>query len=310
MLTYYRQLKPRSERLSEAVTTGNFVHDPLAEWYNHNQDPLAALTFQSETAIGKQEDMLVEGLGENAVQVIEQNIKVIKDATDLARIMLEGYLQWLEEEGGDSHLSLIMAEAELSVVMPVENFSEPIALLAKLDARFLNEMVNATVFMDHKTVQTFGERERMAQKDPQFLFYSLIEYLISTTVVHVGEDPVWTDGGILNMLRKVKRTGNAKPPFYKRKDVRHSIIELQNFFTRITGEITRILQTTEMLDTGVDHRLACPPSPTRDCLWDCRFFTLCDFMDDGSDSEGYIEASYQVTNPIDRYLTVAGLRDA
>ncbi len=109
------------------------------------------------------------------------------------------------------------------------------------------------------------------------------------------------------MLRKVKRTARANPPFYKRKEVQHSIIELQNYFVRLTGEITDILQKTDMLDNGVDHHLACPPNPTRDCSWDCPFMTLCAFMDDGSDVEGYIEASFDVVNPLRRYDSVTAL---
>lgn len=306
-LSHYRQLKPRSDRIDEAISIGNFVHEPLANWYNDGQDVQATLVYISEKAILEQEDMMEEGLGENAVSMIDQNITTIKDAAAFAKIILEGYLEWLEEEGADSFLSFIRAETELSVVMPVESFSEPVSLLAKLDAQFLDERSNRKVFMDHKTVQNFSDRERWIQKDPQFLFYGLVEYLTST-IIHPGEPEMWTADGILNMLRKVKRTARATPPFFKRKDVRHSLIELQNFFIRITGEINRILQTTEMLDKGIDHHLACPPSPTRDCVWDCKFFTLCDFMDDGSDSEGYVEASYEETNPLERYESVPGLR--
>ena len=306
-LSHYRQLGPKSDRLSESSTTGILVHEPLAQWYNNNQDPLATLVYESETMILEQENLMVEGLGENAVSMIDQNITTVKNSAAFAKIILEGYMEWLEEEGADSFLTLIEAETEVKVLMPVENFSEPVSILAKLDARFLDQRSNANRFMDHKVVQNFSDREKWAQKDPQFLFYGLIEYLTST-IVHPGEPEIWTDGGILNMLRKVKRTASATPPFYKRKDVRHSLIELQNYFIRLSGEITRILQTTEMLDKGVDHHLACPPSPTRDCDWDCKFFTLCDFMDDGSDSEGYVEASYETVNPLERYTSVPGLR--
>ena len=307
-LSHYRQLKPRSDRLSEASTLGNLVHEPLAQWYNNGQDVLATLVYEAETLIQEQEDLLKEGLGENAVAVIEQNIATVEKMQEFARIILEGYLEWLEEEGADSHLTFIAAETEMSVVMPVENLPEPVSLIAKLDARFLDQRSNARVFMDHKTVQYFADREKWSQKDPQFLFYSLVEYLnLSIDGAEVTEG-TWTGSGILNMLRKVKRTASSNPPFYKRKDVPHSLIELRNFFVRLTGEITRILQTTEMLDSGVDHHLAVPPSATRDCSWDCEFFTLCDFMDDGSDAEGYVEASYKETNALERYESVPGLR--
>lgn len=307
-LSHYRQLKPRSDRLTEPITLGNLVHEPLAQWYNTGQDPLATLVYESEMLIQEQEDLMSEDLFENAISVIEQNIETVEKMRDFAKIILEGYLEWLEEEGADSYLTFVSAEEEMSVPMPVENLPEPIALLAKLDTRFIDQRSNARVFMDHKTVQNFPDREKWAHKDPQFLFYSMVEYLSLSVDGQEVEEGTWTDGGILNMLRKVKRTARSTPPFYKRKDVRHSTIELRNFFIRLTGEVTRILQTTEMLDKGVSHMLACPPSPTSDCSWDCRYMTLCDFMDDGSDSEGYIEASYTVTNPLERYESVSGLR--
>lgn len=301
-LNYYRTLKPRSERINESTFLGNIVHAALAEKYDRNQDPLATIVYLAGMAKQEQEDLLV-GAGEGAIAIIESNIATVEKMEKFATIIIEGYLQWLEEEGMDQHLTFISAEAEVTVPMPVDNLPVPVTLLSKMDTRFIDKRSGARIFMDHKTVQTFSDRTKTAHLDTQFYFYSLVDYLIATT--EGRED--WTDGGVLNMLRKVKRTASANPPFFARHEVRHSLIELQNYFIRLTGEITTVLQKVEMLDAGVDHHLACPPNPTRDCSWDCSFMTLCAFMDDGSDSEGYIEASFEVVNPLRRYESVSGL---
>ena len=315
-ITHYRQLYHKAVRLSEAPLLGDLVHDSLAEYYSGAQDPLAALTFLSETMLEDQASLITENIGEEARIIIEENIQLIRETRDFARIMIEGYLQWLTEEGADSHLRFLSSEEEVVIRFPLEELPAEVSLLAKLDARFHDLRNNSRVFMDHKTVDQFGPRERMAHLDPQFYFYSLIDYLrlsIENEERATGaKDPEqipWTDGGILNMLRKVKRTARATPPFYRRKEIRHSMIELTNYFKRLSGEITDIIQKEISLDFGIDHHIVCPPNPTRDCIWDCAYMSLCAFMDDGSDSEGYIEASFEIRSAIQRYATVPELRD-
>lgn len=308
-LTFYRKLYSRAESVNENRLIGDLCHDALADMYNHGQDPVATVVYVAENLISDQQDMLTEDRGENARIQIEQNIETIKSAWEFAQIIIEGYVEWLQETGEDSHLQLISAESEQWVRLPVEQLGKPVALLGKLDAKFNDLRSNARVFMDHKTVANFADRERWIHLDTQFRFYGLIEYL---KLLEEGMDKdvaqgSWTDGGILNMLRRVKRTSRSTPPFYKRREVRHSLIELQNFFHRTVGEISRIVQAENLLDQGFDHQMVCAPNPSKDCTWDCQFMTLCAFMDDGSDVDGYIQASFEVGNPIRRYTTVEGL---
>ncbi len=298
-LTNYKKFYQPSETINEAQYTGTLVHFSVADFYNSDgkQDPLSTLTLMAATDRTLQEEML-KGSNDAVRSIIEQNIETIDKSEELALIMVAGYVEWLQEEGADSYLTFISAEEEVAIAFPAEGMPKAGAhLLAKLDARFLDERSGARVFMDHKTVQNFADREKWAHLDPQFLFYSLIDYLM-----HLDEPDVeFTDGGIINMLRKVKRTARSKPPFYKRVDVRHSVLELKNYFIRVAGEIARIQQAEISLDMGIDHRMICPPSPTRDCAWDCRFFQACGLMDDGSDISMYFEATFKVGNPLRRY---------
>lgn len=307
-LSQYRRLYRSKKSYAESTTVGNYCHEALAVMYNHpGTDPVAVVVQEAATDRAQQETDLVNA-NEVAQSIIFENIEVIDKAEKLAKIMVEGYVAWLAEEGEDSFLSLLSAEEEVSVLFPseqVQSFGFAVFLLAKLDARFLDERSGARVFMDHKTVQNFADRERWANIDTQFLFYSLVDYLKLTTEAEEGTISVaWTDSGVLNMLRKVKRTGRAKPPFYKRVSVPHSIKELANFHFRTSYEILAILQMEESLNAGAPDLAVCPPNPTRDCTWDCPFFQVCPMMDDGSDVSGFINEAYEIGNPLHRYKSL------
>lgn len=304
---HYLKIFRQRESVHEARYTGNLVHLGVAEMYNQGHDPLAVIAYEAATDRATEEQSLVDA-GDMARALIEQNIETIGKSEELALIIVEGYIEWLEEEGADSYLQFLSAEEELAVVVPSPTLQDMrpdgVMLLGKLDARFLDERSQARVFMDHKTVQNFPDLEKWAHLNPQFLYYGLIEYLF-----HLEEkagEATWTDGGILNMLRKVKRTARATPPFYKRKDVRHSIHELRNFFSRTVGEMTTILNAEDQLEAGVDHHLVCPPTPTKDCSWDFPYIHLCSIVDDGSDAAGFIQEAFIIGDPLARYDTVEG----
>lgn len=320
-LQHYKQVARINERISETTETGNGVHYACQHYYNTGgKMDIVALVVQYFAEKRASQIALLEHdedgkVNENASLIVTSNIEALDKAEAFAKIMVEGYVEWLEEEGADSYLTFISAEEEVQVAFPADGFpkdgiEQPI-LLAKLDARFQDQRTDARVFMDHKTVQNFPDREKWAHLDPQFYYYSLIDYL--TLLLEFEQDEAqsrWTDGGIINMIRKVKRTGSAKPPFYKRIEVRKSMIELQNFYMRCAGEITRIQQTELALDAGTDHHYVCPPSPSRDCDWKCQYMQLCAMMDDGSDNEGYMQNVMTERNPLERYITIGGPRDA
>jgi hypothetical protein len=312
-LQNYRQIARLYDRVSETTETGNGVHYACQHYYNSGgQMDIVALVVQYFAEQRAHQLALVsDDISDSAHLIVQSNIDALDKAEEYAKIMVEGYVEWLETEGADSYLRFISAEEEVAIQFPANGLpkesTETPFLLAKLDARFQDERTGARVFMDHKTVQNFADREKWAHLDPQFYFYSLIDYLTLITEHDVSEaEALWTDGGIINMLRKVKRSARATPPFYKRLEVRHSMTELRNYFVRAAGEITRIQQTELALDAGVDHHMVCPPSPSRDCDWKCSYMQLCAMMDDGSDNEGYMQNVMVSRNPLERYITIAG----
>ena len=91
------------------------------------------------------------------------------------------------------------------------DFSEgEFELMGKLDVRILRHSDERVLFMDHKTVREFTTPVLQLPANMQMKTYHLMEFYS-----RVNDDAPEVGGAIYNMLRKVKRTASAKPPFYK-----------------------------------------------------------------------------------------------
>lgn len=281
-LGHYRKLTLLTEKPTGALMIGNLVHDALAHYYEFGDADAAKGMMQDKI------DIACETSPE-----IEDDIR--KDA-ELSQIMFDGYIDWLQEEGADQDLEVISTERAIR-----QPLTEGIELLGKLDIRVQKISDGAKRFVDHKTVGDFGSVEKTAHMNSQMLQYHLLEYLEMLNDPEFDPAIDRTDGGIFNMLRKVKRSVKAKPPFYKRHEVRHNVNALRSYWLRVYGIATDIKHTTDRLAGGEDHRTAAPPTPTRDCTWDCPFFSVCYMFDDGSDVESVIPMMYKVGDPYERY---------
>jgi hypothetical protein len=126
------------------------------------------------------------------------------------------------------------------------------------------------------------------------LHYNLLEAL-------KPDENTRCDGGVYNILRKIKRTANARPPFYERIEVRHNRQQLESYWNRFHGIVIDIMRVRAALDAGGDHRVHAYPTPTKDCSWDCDFAAVCPLLDDGSAAESMLESYFQPGNPYARY---------
>jgi hypothetical protein len=205
--------------------------------------------------------------------------------------MLEGYLEWVEIEGIDSDLEMISTEEIIERPM----LGGRVTLQGKIDMRVRRKIDGVRMFRDFKTVGgSFSDFGSTAHMNEQILTYMVLEAAQNKN----GER---SDGGIFTMLKKVKRTANAKPPFYQQIEVRHNIYALRNFWKRLTGAVGDMLNVRDQLDAGADHQVVAYPKPSRDCKWKCQFFSVCPLMDDGSAAEAAIEDSFVAGNPYDYY---------
>ena len=277
-LSYYRRLQPAQRDMTGALALGSRIHSALEDYYANGVPLLDAHSKLIETDRQKL-------------------IETMRDTTDLdgeaelGRLMLEGYLQWVEEEGVDAELEFVSSEEKIS--MPL--FGGAVELQGKLDMRVRRKGDGVRLFSDFKTVGgSFTDFTRMAHMNEQIMTYMILESSKNSADERC-------DGGIFTMLKKVKRAATAKPPFYQQIEVRHNVFTLRSFWARLHGVIADIMQTRKSLDAGADPNFVASPRPSRDCNWKCQFFAVCNMIDDGSAAEQAISEMYEVADPYAYY---------
>jgi CRISPR/Cas system-associated exonuclease Cas4 (RecB family) len=117
-LAYYRRLKPKQKKYSGPLALGSRVHEALDQYYS-TDSPLLDIY----ASLVQEERKLVEAQTEFTSD--------FETEADLGRIMLEGYLDWVEEEGIDAELEFISTEEILTMPM----FDGSVQLQGKLDMR-------------------------------------------------------------------------------------------------------------------------------------------------------------------------------
>jgi hypothetical protein len=119
------------------------------------------------------------------------------------------------------------------------------------------------------------------------------------------------DGSLYNMLRKVKRTERAQPPFFSRVEVRHNPYELETYKIHMRATIDEMLDADRKFTILRDdptyydsHHALAPPTPAPDCAWSCDFFQVCGMLDDGSRAEDMITQLFKTSEHLDYYVAV------
>lgn len=301
-LAYYRKLKMRYESPLGARAIGDRIHRALKMYYTPNPrnavDPRNAL-----------EHLITSDWTKISLQLSDDPLKLqsiekkFNDEANLERAMIEGYVQWLAETGADADLQTVSSERyiEANITELLESLGPlnegSVFLIGKLDEQVVRMSDGVRLFKDHKTVADFIAPRATVTGDEQMLTYHLLEFL------NTSDADERCDGALYNMLRKVKRTGNAKPPFYDRIEVHHNAHTLENFKTRLMGTIDDMLTVERDLNEGVHHMSVAYPRWTRDCRWDCDFFSVCTMFDDGSRVEDALAQWYRIGDPLDYYRT-------
>lgn len=275
---YYRGLKKKEHSYTGALALGTRLHKALELHYSIGTPLIVA-----HSSLVEVEKSLLVGEG--------RDIYDLESEAQLGQIMLEGYLEWAEENGVDVDFEIVSTEE--TIIVPL--FNGEVELQGKLDMRVRRISDGVRFFRDWKTVGTsIAEYASMAHLNEQILTYMLLEKMKE------GEENR-TDGGLITLLRKVKRTAKATPPFYDQIEVRHNIFTLRSFWNRLHGTITDLMRVRKALDVGESPSSFAYPHPTRDCKWKCPFFSICPMFDDGSAVEIAIEELYEIGDPYSYY---------
>lgn len=277
-LSYYRRMQPKQTDYTGALALGSRVHEALDTYYSQG---VALLDAHAELV---EKDRLI-------LQAEMRDTTALDSEAELGRIMLEGYLEWVEENGIDAELDIVSTEEK--IIVPL--FNGEVELQGKLDMRVRRKIDGVRMFRDFKTVGgSLTDFANQAAMNEQVLTYMLLEQMKE------GEDSR-SEGGIFTMLKKVKRTARAAPPFYDQIEIRHNIFTLRSFWDRIHGVIGDMMRVRKALDEGEAHSAVAYPHPTRDCKWKCPFFSICTMFDDGSSAEQALSEMFEEADPYAYY---------
>jgi hypothetical protein len=278
-LTYYRRLKPKMKDYTGALALGSRIHEALDRHYSTGIDLLEAHAELIKEDIKKMTDA-------------NRDTSNLETEAELGRVMLEGYLEWVELEGIDAELEMISTEEILERPM----MDGKVILQGKIDMRVRRKIDGARMIRDFKTVGgSFADFGAMAHMNEQVKTYMLLDE------TQEQDDDSRTDGAIFTMLRKVKRGAYAKPPFYDQIEVRHNRFTLRAFLEQLEGTFEDMLRVRDALDAGESHYKNAYPTPTKDCKWKCQFFAICPLFDDGSAAEAALSDSFESADPYGYY---------
>lgn len=279
-LTYYRRLKPKLQTFTGALALGSRIHEALDQYYTSGMER-DLLEIHAELV--KADMKLLTDTGRDSTE--------LETEAELGRVMLEGYLEWVELEGIDAELEMISTEEIIERPM----LEGRVTLQGKIDMRVRRKIDGVRMFRDFKTVGgSFADFGSIAHMNEQVLTYMVLEEA-------QNQDGERSEGGIFTMLRKVKRGAYAKPPFYDQIEVRHNRFALRSFYQRLEGTLEDMMRVRDGLDEGVSHLKLAYPKPSRDCKWKCQFFAICPLIDDGSAAEAAISDAFESADPYGYY---------
>jgi CRISPR/Cas system-associated exonuclease Cas4 (RecB family) len=278
--TYYRRLQPKVKDFTGALALGSRIHEALDQYYTSNMER-NLLEIHSELVAADMKTLTDEF----------RDTTSLETEAELGRVMLEGYLEWMELEGIDAELEMISTEEIIERPM----MDGRVTLQGKIDMRVRRKIDGVRMFRDFKTVGgSFADFGSIAHMNEQVLTYMVLEEA-------QNQEGERSEGGIFTMLRKVKRGAYAKPPFYDQIEVRHNAFTLRSFYQRLEGTLEDILRVRDGLDAGESHYKLAYPKPSRDCKWKCQFFSICPLVDDGSAAEAAISDAFAVADPYGYY---------
>lgn len=256
------------------LTLGSIVHLGLEEYYRDGTDPCKVAT-----------DYYIA----EAEKWPESKIGLANDSS-LAQAMLSGYLDWIEETGVDANLELTGVEQVVEMELRPD-----IVLRGKLD-QVVKRADGAHMFLDFKTAPQTAPPPHL-QILSQFRVYALLR---------AGTLNEWTDGAYYQILKKVKRTVAAKPPFFTRYEVRWSANEMRAAWNHVLSTVDEIAAARNALDNAgpvdqITHHYVAPPHATRDCGWRCEFLPICKLTDDTPRWRQALDERFITLDPDERY---------
>lgn len=279
-LKYYLGRAPKETSAVGPLPLGIRIHEAMEAHYSRDEDLMEAYLRLFEEDKARFE--------ESGEAFFADKEKKFHSEGELGRIMIEGYIEWMNETSGLAEYEIVDVENALQYEM----LDGRVNLVGKVDIELTDKSDGSIYIGDFKTAVSFGLYNDTAHMSEQLLLYTMLRRL--TLDKH-------TDGGVYIILKKVKRTASAKPPFYEKMVVRFNDTHIASFWERMVGTLEGMISTRDQLDAGVSHLKVAYPTVTGECGWRCAFSSMCYMMDDGSDWQGWLDTYTDVHNPYERY---------
>lgn len=132
-LTYYRKLRPLEATVIGALPLGSRVHKALERYYKKGEDPVFvyAALMQMDAGIAMETG---------------QDMTTLASEGELGKLMLEGFLDWSQEEGIDAVYEVVGIEEMLSTRM----LGGQVEVKGKLDLRIKDKRDGSHLLRDWK----------------------------------------------------------------------------------------------------------------------------------------------------------------
>lgn len=253
------------------MNLGSSVHLALEGYYGYGLDPFRVLDWEYSNTIFTHPD---------------EEDELEKEHT-LARVMMEGYLDWSSSEGIDANVDVIGTELAVEHELEVPGRDGmKVTLRGRLDQLARRKDDGSLIIRDLKTVGSLGKAQ-LLRISAQLKFYAMIH---SLEAKDKGEVPA-TGGEYLLLLRS-KRTDRAKPPFYSRVEVPLNRHEMNSQYLMTVSLVQEILEARDRLVAGEHHQAVAYPHFGDHCSWVCDHKNICTLMDDGSRWEDMLKANF------------------
>jgi len=292
-LTYVYGYGPDPVRENPTGVTwlGNRVHAALEAYYALGIDPVEVVDLLY-TEVAAEQPFCADTLGKERV---------------LAALMVQGYLDWVAEEGIDAGLEVLSTEHEMRQHITLRNGTR-VVLRGKLDQVVRRRLDGSLLLRDFKTVGTLSKAHLLIL-DEQMRFYALLQSL------GARETGDRADGALYTMLLRSKRTSRATGPFYEQVHVSYNTHDLTSMWHRVHAEAEDVMTTRRRLvrlgESGESFQGVAYPTPSDYCSWGCSFVNVCPLFDDGSRAWDALGETHVQRDPYDHYErgTIDHIRD-
>ncbi len=290
-----RGVRREHAAVTGALAFGTRIHACLERRYQNGENALAVYEELHREAEQELHEIETARGGPDSDQR-----RKLDDEHSLGRAMLEGFDQWAADTGLDEGMTFLAAEQ----LVQVDSGIPGVQLRGKLDQVWRRDIDGALMFRDFKTAADLRSGPASLPRDEQMMFYVM---LMRLQHIQQGDGSgQWGGvprGGMYTMLKKVKRSARAQPPFFDQHEIMFNDRAIRSMWLRTHRRIQQMLDARAALAEGQSHQYVVPPRPSKDCSWKCPFVAVCPMADDSSEETlaAMLDQLYVEKDPYEYY---------